>query len=174
MGSVVETIFGGTDDSAQRAQAGANQETQAYIDQRAQQAREDLLRLFPESQRQQQQGFSAALDVLRGAIPQQMQLSEQGSMRAQQQLGSGSEQFRNAIMGLPVDFQTMQQPSSMPVNLDWLNVPQFMQQQAAQPVAAPAAQAAAPVATERPGIAELLGGQSRRLPGRFAGRMMER
>jgi hypothetical protein len=53
-------------------------------------------------------GAQQALDIFGAAIPQQASLFQQGNVGAQQMLGQGSQQFQNAILGMPVDYSYMQ------------------------------------------------------------------
>lgn len=113
MSNVVTRIFGGSNDDAQRAQQGANAASQEYIERMASQGRGDVLGMTPGAIQSQQQGFANALGVLQSMTPQQISALQQGSSQAQAQLGSGAQQFQNAILGLPVDYSTLQTPRSV-------------------------------------------------------------
>jgi len=101
MSKVVKTVFGGTDDSAQKAQTSANKSSQAFIERNTAQAKQDALRLTGAAQEQLQQGFQGAAGVLAGALPQQLQALQGGNVAAQRALLAGAPQFQNAILGLP-------------------------------------------------------------------------
>ena len=108
MSSVVKTVFGGTDDSAQKAQSRANKRAEDLIAENTAQARKDALALFPASDVNRNLGFQAALDVMGQTIPQQFSAFQQGNVGAQNALLSGLPQFQNAILGGQVDLSGMQ------------------------------------------------------------------
>jgi hypothetical protein len=120
--SVVKTVFGGTDDSAQKAQKKANTSAQQLIEQKGVEARGDALSLSPASDENRNLGLQAALDVLGQSIPQQLSTFQQGNVGAQQALLSGLPQQQNAILGLPADLSGLQPQA---VQFD----PGFLQQQ---------------------------------------------
>lgn len=67
-------------------------------------------------------GAQGSLDVLGGAVPQQLSALEQGSMGAQQALLSGLPQYQNAILGMPVDYSQLQ-PQTVNVDTSFLSAP---------------------------------------------------
>ena len=94
MGSVVKSVFGGSDDSAQEAQQDANYRTQKFIEEQSKMAREDALALFPDAEKDVLAGSQAALDVLAGVAPQQMQALQAGGDAARAAiLGTGQGQL---------------------------------------------------------------------------------
>ena len=105
---IIDTIFGGTDTSAQEAQQAANEAAARRIDASTAQARTDILDLFPKSDVARSQGFQGALDVLGPAILSQINATQQGSLGAQQNLLAGLPQFQNAILGGQIDFSALQ------------------------------------------------------------------
>lgn len=88
MSSAVKTVFGGSDDSAQKSQEAANARSAQYTKEQAKQARRDALSLFPAAEKNILAGGQAALDLLGGLVPQQID-----AMRA------GSSAARDAILG---------------------------------------------------------------------------
>lgn len=108
MGSVVKSIFGGTDDSAQKAQTRANAKAAEFVKEQAALARGDILNLFPTADINRTLGFQAALDVIGETTPQQLGAFQQGNVGAQQALLSGLPQIQNAILGRPVDLSGLQ------------------------------------------------------------------
>lgn len=86
--SIIKSVFGGTDDSAQKAQSAANKASQKFIEEQSKLAREDAQRLFPQAEQKILAGGQAALDVYGQTLPQQTQLIQAGSSAA-----------RNAILG---------------------------------------------------------------------------
>ena len=71
MSSAVKSVFGGADDSSQKAQQSANKRSQAFIEEQAKLARGDALDLFPSAEKNILAGNQAALDALAGFYPQQ-------------------------------------------------------------------------------------------------------
>lgn len=91
MGDLVKTIFGGTDDSAQKAQTRANARSQEFIEQQTGLARGEAKQLFDRSQRQSAEGIQQAIGAVRA-----------GNVEAQDRLRFGAQQAQSAILGLPV------------------------------------------------------------------------
>lgn len=108
MSKAVKTVFGGTDDSSQKAQKSANAASKKFIEQMQTQARSDAIPLFGAAQQNINKGAQAALDVYSKALPQQTQAIESGSRSAQAMLLAGFPQIQNAILGLPVNTQGAQ------------------------------------------------------------------
>ena len=73
------------------------------------QARQDVMRLFPQAQASQTQGFQRAQDFLAGqVIPNQAQAFQTGNVQAQETLLAGLPQIQNAILGGQVDLSGLQ------------------------------------------------------------------
>lgn len=90
MSSGVKKVFGGTDDSSQKAQQKANTRSQAFIESQAKLARGDALDLFPAAEKNLLAGNQAALDALAGFYPQQYGAVQGGMEGARQAiLGTG-------------------------------------------------------------------------------------
>jgi len=79
-----KSIFGGKDNSAQKGQAAQNEAAREFIERQSGQARRDALNLFPSSEENRNLGIQAALDVLGGTIPQQLQSAQSGNVAAQE------------------------------------------------------------------------------------------
>jgi hypothetical protein len=120
--SVVKTVFGGEDDSAQKAQIKQNAAATALIAEKGEEAAEIANQLFPASDVNRNLGLQAALDVIGQSAPQQFSAFQQGNVGAQQALLSGQQQVQNAILGLPASLSGMQPQA---VQFD----PGFLQQQ---------------------------------------------
>ena len=101
MSSVVKTVFGGTDDSAQKFQNKANKRTKEFIEEQAELARGDVLALAPAIEGNQQLGAQAALDVLGQSVPAQVGALFRGEGQAQRNLLGGLSQFERSILGQP-------------------------------------------------------------------------
>lgn len=126
MSSVVKTIFGGTDDSAQKAQIDANKSTAELIAKQAKEAEQAIIPLFSQAQEQRNLGFQGAADVLGQGAPAQISAFQQGNVGAQQALLSGLPQIQNAILGQPVDLSGLQ-PQTISADVGFLQqqLPQF-------------------------------------------------
>jgi len=125
--SVLKSIFGGKDTSAQSAQIDANRRAEQFIKQSGQQARSDALGLFPGADINRNLGFQSALDVFGQTIPGQIDAFQQGNFGAQQQLLAGLPLQNNAILGLPTDLSTLQ-PQRINVDTGFAQqqLPQFI------------------------------------------------
>ena len=108
MSKLVKTVFGGTDDSAQKAQTKSNAAAQKLIAEQAALAREDVLALQPAQEENRNLGFQSALDVFAQTIPQQLGTFQQGNVGAQQQLLAGLPQVQAALLGQQVDLSALQ------------------------------------------------------------------
>ncbi len=120
MSKVFSTVFGGgatrASKKGQEAVLANNRRIQQDLEQREQQSRQDILAL------------------LGGSIPAQLGAFQGGNVAAQGILGQTLPQFQNALLGLPVDFSTFQQPQTLPADLSFLqNFQQPQQQNLQQP-----------------------------------------
>jgi hypothetical protein len=132
MSKVTSTLFGGTDDSAQKAQTRANSAATELIAEQAKIARGDVMNLFPASDENRNMGFQAALDVMGQTIPQQFSAFQQGNVGGQQALLAGLPQMQNALLGLPVDYSALQ-PQAVNYNTDFAQqqLPDFISSEVA-------------------------------------------
>ncbi len=132
MSSLFDTIFGSTDDSAQKEQLEQNRNAVQLIAKNTERARDDILRIFPQASEAAKLGFQGALDVTAQAAPQQFGAFQGGNVAAQETLLAGLSQAQNAILGLPQDSSGLQ-TTQLPIDT------RFTQQQvprAAEPTAA--------------------------------------
>ena len=120
-GDIKDTLFGGTDDSAQKKQIKANDRTQEFIEESRDQARSDVFALQPYSDQAFQRGYQSSADMYGDSIEQQLRLLGDGNYAAQQQLLAGMPQYQNAILGNPIDNSALQ-----PVRLDTSTGMDFM------------------------------------------------
>lgn len=125
MSSLVDSLFGGTDDSAQKNQIRANERTQQFIEEQAGLARDDVMRLIPQAGQAAQQGYGAAIDLMQGIAPRQIGAVRGGNIRAQETLLAGMPQVQAALLGGPVDNSALQVARLGP---DSANVIRNMQQ----------------------------------------------
>ena len=118
MSKVFSTVFGGgatrASKKGQEAVIANNLRIQRDLEQREQQSRQDILAL------------------LGGSIPAQLGAFQGGNVAAQGILGQTLPQFQNALLGLPVDFSTFQQPQTLPADISFLQNFQQPPQQAPQ------------------------------------------
>lgn len=93
------------------------------------QARQDVMKLFDRSATNSGMGMKASLDYYKTAAPKRLQPYMQGSQQAQQVIGQGAVQANNAILGLPVDMNFVNQPQIVPGtdHLIGAQIPQFEQ-----------------------------------------------
>lgn len=143
MSSVVDTLFGGTDKSSLKSQKKANKDTQNFIRQQMGQSRDDIMGLWPGISQNRNMGYQQALDMFGQAMPQQMDMFQQGNMGAQSTLLAGLPQFQNAILGLPTDMSALQ-PRQINYDTSWMQqqLPDF--QSPAQLLGGSATQSSAP------------------------------
>ena len=81
----------------------------------AQQARDDVNRLFQQGSAQGRAGLEGAFNFYRQAAPQRIAPVTQGFQQGVNVLGQGAQQANNAILGLPVDMSfTNQQVQQAP------------------------------------------------------------
>lgn len=108
MSSLVKGIFGGTDDSGQKAQIRANERTQRFIEEQAGLARDDVNRLLPMAADSARSGYESAFGLMQGIAPQQIDAIRQGNISAQENLLAGLPQMQAALLGGPVDNSVFQ------------------------------------------------------------------
>jgi hypothetical protein len=112
LGGIGEKIFGGTDNSAQKAQQQANQRSQEYIERMMNLNRGDANALYTQGDQARNQGINAAMALMGQSMPDQMRLFQQGNVAAQKYWSQGAPQYQNAILGMPVDYGFMK-PTSL-------------------------------------------------------------
>lgn len=103
-----EKLFGGTDNSAQKAQMAANQKSQEYIERMMNLGRGDANALYSQGDFARNQGINAAMALMGNSMPTQMGMFQDGNVSAQMQLLAGLPQYQNAILGMPVDNSALQ------------------------------------------------------------------
>jgi hypothetical protein len=118
--SFMDTLFGGTDDSAQKSQELANQLDRELFNKNANQARWDSINLFGAGDDNRRAGTQGAMDIFSETIPAQMEQFRGGNVAAQQTLLAGLPQIQNALMGLPVDLSGLQ-AQSLPFDASFAN-----------------------------------------------------
>lgn len=118
--SFMDTLFGGTDSSAQDAQIEANAATTELVAKNANRSRWDSINLFGVGDDNRRAGTQGAMDIFSETIPAQMEQFRGGNVAAQQTLLAGLPQIQNALMGLPVDLSGLQ-AQSLPFNASFAN-----------------------------------------------------
>ena len=163
MSKAVKTVFGGSDDSSQKAQVEQNQLATRLAAERAKEARADVSALFPAADVNRNLGLQSALDVIGQTTPQQLSAFQQGNVGAQQQLLAGLPQIQNALLGRPVDLSGLQ-TQTLPIDTGFTQrqLPQFTSSTSAlatgDPASAPATAPAAAPAPINPEIFKFLRG----------------
>lgn len=167
LSKISDTLFGGTDDSAQKAQLQANERSQKFIEEQAALNRADANQLYRYGDMARNQGLNAALALMGESLPTQMRMFQDGNVSAQMQMLAGMPQYQNAILGMPVDNSALQPyrsdipsvPTTQLPNFDQMPIPGAGQPWGTSPQAAPAAaQAQQPSAQQQINYALLLGG----------------
>ncbi len=92
-----------TSDKASKRAAQSQERAAETTAQAAAQARQDVLRLFPQAQQQLVAGAAGASDIFRRAMNQQQKELRIGNLGAQQTVGRGFSQAQQALLGLPID-----------------------------------------------------------------------
>lgn len=101
-GSAISGAIGakGAKDAAAEQRKGAEAGQKLLAD-AAERARQDVMPLFRQAQRDSQAGFQAGLGVIGEAVPAQIDAMQQGNVAAQETLIAGMDPFRSAILGQP-------------------------------------------------------------------------
>ncbi len=102
-----EKVFGGTDNSAQKAQVQANAKSQKWIEDMQRLSRGDANYLYPQGDYARNTSINAAMALLGQGMPTQMGMFQEGNVAAQQQLLAGLPQYQNAVLGMPVNNQAL-------------------------------------------------------------------
>ena len=91
--------------SKDAAEAGADASGRAsqQVMDAANQARREVKQYIPAAQQDLLAGYSAAADIFGQALPEQQRLLSGGNLNAQQTTAGGYDQYKSALMGLPVD-----------------------------------------------------------------------
>lgn len=103
LSGLTEKVFGGTDNSAQKAQMAANQRSQEYIERMMNLGRGDANALYSQGDYARNTGIDAAMALMGRSMPTQMGMFQDGNVSAQMQLLAGMPQYQNAILGMPVN-----------------------------------------------------------------------
>lgn len=115
---IFSSIFGGgatgASERTQATQTGIDNETRSYIDKMTNMGRADINKYFGQGQDFRQQGLGNAFNLISGALPQQLNMFNQGNYGAQNQIANTLPQVQNALMGLPVDPNAFQAKQMRP------------------------------------------------------------
>ena len=143
------SIYAANKDSESRSdatQAAVDQrnQSQAFIEKNMNQARNDILNLYPSIQDSQRQGFNASLDLYKKSIPMRMNAFTQGNIGAQNQIIKGLPQIQNALLGRKIDTSGFQPQSigysgdtSLPQSPQFQGISSAIGQKPAQPTINP-------------------------------------
>ena len=124
MGSSIDKMFGGSESEVQKKE---NSDNRGYFDDRAAEARDDSLQLFPAADENRNMGYQAALDLLKMSMPEQSKQFRQGNVASQNLIKASMPQYQNAILGNRVDYRKLQ-PTLLSDNTIYRNqnVPDFI------------------------------------------------
>ena len=124
MGSSIDKIFGGSETEGQRKE---NSDNRGYFDDRAAEARDDALQLYPAADENRNMGYQAALDLLKISMPEQSRQFRRGNVAAQNLMKASMPQYQNAILGNRIDYRKLQ-PKLLSDNSTYRdqNVPNFI------------------------------------------------
>ena len=124
MSSIVKSIFGGSESEGQKKE---NADNRGYFDNKANEARDDALQLFPAADENRNMGYQAALDLLKMSMPEQSKQFRQGNVAAQNLMKASMPQYQNAILGNRIDYRKLQ-PTLLSDNTTYRqqNVPDFI------------------------------------------------
>lgn len=95
-------------DRATTAQLAANREAMEYQRQATERATSQAIPLFEQAQQNSLQGYGAGIDLLRGMMPAQMNLFQQGNVGAQNIASQAMQQQNAAILGGNIDYSAFQ------------------------------------------------------------------
>jgi len=114
--------------SKDAAEAGADASGRAsqQVMDAANQARREVKQYIPAAQQDLLTGYSAAADIFGQGLPEQQRLLSGGNLNAQQTTAGGYDQYRSALMGLPVDqsnWATKQVAPSAPIQNPFETMP---------------------------------------------------
>jgi hypothetical protein len=101
LSGITKSLFGGTDDSGQKAQQQSNERSQAYIEQQSGLARGNANDLYQQGDYARNLGINLAMALMGQSLPQQMGLYQQGNMQAQRQYQQGQSDYESGILGTP-------------------------------------------------------------------------
>lgn len=124
MSWVSDNVFGGAAKDAAKQQTRALEEAQAITREGIEQARGDVMNLFPMAQENLLAGSTGAMNVFNQAAPQQMQLAQQGNVNAQRALLAGLPQMQNALLGNAIDYSGLQAQQQALPSMNF-TMPQF-------------------------------------------------
>ena len=114
-------IYGATQSGkAAQQQAGYGDDMINFLKSQGAQSRADAIPLYQGASDARRGGYQQAMDIFGQTVPQQANVFQQGNVGAQNILGQGSQQYQNAILGLPVNRSYME-PQAIGANFDFLN-----------------------------------------------------
>lgn len=139
MSSVVKTVFGGTDKSAQKISDAANREVRQFARENHERSRQESRELYGEAGEARRAGMQQGMQTIGQSLEQQYRAMAQGAQRAQRQLQGGGRAFQQFLTGRPVNrqalmpIQTGYNPFREGQGLEHLTNPTLVPPQQAQP-----------------------------------------
>ena len=124
----MSTVFGGGQSGASVQSVENTRELlesrQQFIEEQSGIGRQDVRGLFPQADFARNAGLQGALDLISQGINPQLSAFQQGNVGAQGFLGTGLDQFQNAILGTPVNLSGFA-PQQIGVDTSFLQNPQL-------------------------------------------------
>ena len=117
-GLVGGVVAGNKDRKAGEKNAERSREA---IERGKREAKATITAMAPRIEETRMGGYQNAQDIMKSAVPQQLEAFQQGNTRAQQTSASTVQQMRNARMGLPTDLGFLQPQEQYAPNFDFLN-----------------------------------------------------
>ena len=116
-------LLGGIDAGNKDREAGEEgaERSREAIESGKRDAKATINALAPRIEDTRMGGYQNAQDIMKSAVPQQLEAFQQGNTRAQETSASTVQQMRNARMGLPTDLGFLQPKEQYAANFDFLN-----------------------------------------------------
>ena len=112
--SFMDFLFGGQDNSGLQWQDRKYNENVERVDSILNRSRDNALNMYQKGDTRAAQGYQEAIDLARQAPITQGTLLARGAQNAQQNLLSGMDEYRRAIMGMPSQFNGTQLRDNAP------------------------------------------------------------
>jgi hypothetical protein len=120
MGTAAKTLFGGVDRSGQKETAKQNAFSRQYTHDLYDTGRRDLQASQANIARMLAGGYGGALNVMRSAIPQQLNTVRDSNFAAQQAVLAGLQGSRAALLGGRPNYASLQ-PTRLGVNTQFVD-----------------------------------------------------
>lgn len=140
MGIINDMLFGGAEKKAAQAQANATKESMQITKEGVQEAKNALNEMNPLALQMLGGSAQQGIDLLGAATQGQANVSQEGNVKAQEQIANSLPMIQAALMGQPLDFSQIKPTKLQMPNMSFLNqkispainIPQQTQAQPAQ------------------------------------------